>query len=168
MSRRTVWTQTESDGCADCCATSPTRDAPCCSSHQLNEVQEVADRVVILNRGQLVRSGSIAELIAGNDSVLVRSPGMTQLAQALHTEGAGIEKVDDNTARIKGLAMDRVGSIAFAAGVELHELSGERFDLEDLFFALTQQPAGAPPGMQDLPHPGMQGPPSAPQQGGPR
>jgi ABC-2 type transport system ATP-binding protein len=32
------------------------------SSHQLNEVQEIADRVVILNRGQLVRSGSIAEL----------------------------------------------------------------------------------------------------------
>ena len=29
------------------------------SSHQLNEVQEVADRVVILNRGRLVSSGSI-------------------------------------------------------------------------------------------------------------
>ena len=44
------------------------------SSHQLNEVQEVADRVVILNRGQLVRQGSIAELTAGSDTVLVRTP----------------------------------------------------------------------------------------------
>src|SRR5579884_1214605 len=44
------------------------------SSHQLGEVEEVADRVVILNRGQLVRAGSIAELTAGTDRVLVRSP----------------------------------------------------------------------------------------------
>ena len=35
------------------------------SSHQLNEVQEIAQRVVILNRGRLVRSGSIDELSAG-------------------------------------------------------------------------------------------------------
>src|SRR5579875_1883373 len=32
------------------------------SSHQLGEVEEVADRVVILNRGRLVQAGSIAEL----------------------------------------------------------------------------------------------------------
>jgi ABC-2 type transport system ATP-binding protein len=37
-----------------------------------------------------------------------------------------------------------VGHIAFTAGVELHELSAQRFDLEELFFALTAQPA--PPG----------------------
>jgi ABC-2 type transport system ATP-binding protein len=52
------------------------------SSHQLNEVQEVADRVVILNRGRLVRAGSIDELTAGTDSVLVRTPTPEPLVTA--------------------------------------------------------------------------------------
>ena len=49
------------------------------SSHQLNEVQEIADRVVILNHGQLVRSGSIQELLAGTDSVVARGPNLGPL-----------------------------------------------------------------------------------------
>jgi len=53
------------------------------SSHLLNEVQEFADRVVILNRGQLVRQGSIAELTAGTDTVVVRSPQPAALVEAL-------------------------------------------------------------------------------------
>ncbi|HZC72651.1 MAG TPA: ATP-binding cassette domain-containing protein [Jatrophihabitans sp.] len=118
------------------------------SSHQLNEVQEIADRVVILNRGQLVRAGSIAELTAGTDSVLVRSPNLDGLHQALTGQPITVEPVAPDALRIRGLTTDQVGHLAFTAGVELHELSGQRFDLEDLFFALTQgeQPApGQPP-----------------------
>jgi hypothetical protein len=41
-----------------------------------------------------------------------------------------------------------VGRVAFEAGVELHELSAHRFDLEELFFSLTQvaPPSGPPAG----------------------
>jgi len=42
------------------------------SSHQLAEMETIADRVVILSRGQLVRAGSIAELTAGRDAVVER------------------------------------------------------------------------------------------------
>ena len=35
------------------------------------------------------------------------------------------------------LAIGQIGHLAFVAGVELHELSTQRFDLEDLFFSLT-------------------------------
>jgi ABC-type multidrug transport system ATPase subunit len=41
------------------------------SSHLLNEVQEFADRVMILDRGRLTRSGAIAELTASTDTVVV-------------------------------------------------------------------------------------------------
>ncbi len=119
------------------------------SSHQLNEVQEVADRVVILDRGRLVRAGAISELTAGNDSVVVRSPNLEALANALVQTGLQpqFEPATDGSApslRIVGADLAHVGHVAFATGVELHELRLDRFDLEQLFFALTSGAYTAP------------------------
>jgi ABC-2 type transport system ATP-binding protein len=118
------------------------------SSHQLNEVQEIADRVVILNHGRLVQSGSIEELTAGSDSVIVRTPNLPALHTALTGQPIQVEPVDATGIRIRGLSTAQVGHLAFTAGVELHELSAQRFDLEELFFALTSEqptdPQGAP------------------------
>jgi ABC-2 type transport system ATP-binding protein len=136
------------------------------SSHQLNEVQEVADRVVILNHGRLVRAGSIDELTAGTDTVLVRSPDVARLAEAVTSQGGHVEQLDAATLQVRGLSIQQVGHAAFTAGVELHELSGRRFDLEELFFALTQDSGpplsgyGPPPPGYGPPPPGY-GPPPA-------
>ena len=132
------------------------------SSHQLNEVQEVADRVVILNRGQLVRSGSIEELTAGTDTVLVRSPNLAALAPALAAAGIAYQPLDATGLQIRGVPAAHVGHIAFGAGVELHELYSRRFDLEELFFALTGQGNEPPP----PPPPPHQSPPPVAQPGG--
>jgi ABC-2 type transport system ATP-binding protein len=107
------------------------------SSHQLNEVQEIADRVVILNRGQLVRAGSIQELTAGSDSVLVRTPNPDPLLAELARAGLFVERPDATSLRVRGAPVAQIGHLAFSAGVELHELTEQRFDLEDVFFALT-------------------------------
>ena len=112
------------------------------SSHQLNEVQEVADRVVILNRGRLISAGSIEELTAGSDSVRVRTPNPEPLGHAVAASGGTAEHSDPSTLQVRGLTLEQVGHLAFTAGVELHELSAQRFDLEDLFFQLTGTPDG--------------------------
>jgi ABC-2 type transport system ATP-binding protein len=110
------------------------------SSHQLNEVQEIADRVVILNRGRLVRSGAISELMAGTDSVLVRSPDPAAVQRAVRdVPSVQIQQLDARTLRLRGIGTAEVGHRAFLAGVELHELATERVNLEDLFFALTAE-----------------------------
>jgi ABC-2 type transport system ATP-binding protein len=108
------------------------------SSHQLNEVQEFADRVVILDHGRLIRSGSIAELTAGTDTVVVRTPQGQQLTDALARHGVRWEATEDGALRVRIDNPAIVGHIAFQAGVELHELRVDRFDLEQLFFALTR------------------------------
>jgi ABC-2 type transport system ATP-binding protein len=108
------------------------------SSHQLNEVQEFADRVVILDHGRLIRSGSIAELTAGTDTVVVRTPQGQQLADALSRDGVRWEATEDGALRVRIDNPAIVGHIAFQAGVELHELRVDRFDLEQLFFSLTR------------------------------
>jgi ABC-2 type transport system ATP-binding protein len=138
------------------------------SSHQLNEIEEVADRVVILNRGQLVRAGTIEELTAGTDSVLVRTPNADPLVAALTAQGVTPHRADASTLQIQGMSPAHVGHVAFAAGVELHELSAQRFDLEQLFFALTEAPVQAtapPPGGQPAHQPANQ-PAPQPSQGG--
>jgi ABC-2 type transport system ATP-binding protein len=109
------------------------------SSHQLGEVQEVADRVVILNHGRLVRAGSIAELTAGTDRVFVRSPNPAALQEAVTRAGGHVGQVDSGALEIRGMHIEDVGRLAFQAGVELHELSAQRSDLEELFFALTTE-----------------------------
>lgn len=108
------------------------------SSHQLGEVQEAADRVVILSQGRLVRSGSIAELTAGTDTTVVRTPQADALAEALTAAGLSGTRPDSHTLRLRSVDPAHIGHIAFTAGVELHELSVEKYDLEQLFFALTQ------------------------------
>jgi ABC-2 type transport system ATP-binding protein len=108
------------------------------SSHQLSEVQEVADRAVILNRGKLVRAGTMAELSAGTTTALVRGPDLRPLQQALAAAGLSGSTEADGSLRVRTENLAQIGQLAFANNVELHELSLERFDLEKLFFSLTE------------------------------
>jgi ABC-2 type transport system ATP-binding protein len=114
------------------------------SSHQLGEVQETADRVVILHRGRLVQAGAIAELTAGTDTVTVRSPQAAAFATALAAERIPVQQMDPGTLVLRGVPTEHVGHLAFVHGIELHELSRRRADLEELFFALTEQAQAAP------------------------
>jgi ABC-2 type transport system ATP-binding protein len=115
------------------------------SSHLLNEVQEFADRVVILDRGRLIRSGSIAELTAGSDTVVVRTPQAGQFAELLLQQGLAADPETDGALRVRSGDAARIGHLAFTAGIELHELRVDRFDLEQLFFTLTQGEFAAAP-----------------------
>jgi ABC-2 type transport system ATP-binding protein len=111
-----------------------------------------------------VRAGSIAELTAGTDTVLVRTPHAAQLAGALTAQGITPHRPDPATLQVRGMSLAQVGHVAFTAGVELHELSMQRFDLEQLFFALTEGAAGQPPPTGPQPPPTGQQP--VPTQGG--
>jgi ABC-2 type transport system ATP-binding protein len=56
------------------------------STHILDDVQRVSDRVVILERGRLIAQGSINELLAGDRSLFyltVRGDGSTAIAKVL-------------------------------------------------------------------------------------
>ena len=82
----TGWTPRASSGCAASSATSPTTQGRTVlvSSHLLAEVEQTADRVVIVGAGRLVRQGSLDELRSGTaGSVLVRSPQAAALAELL-------------------------------------------------------------------------------------
>ena len=114
------------------------------SSHLLGEVEQVADRVVILARGRLVREGTLAELGDGQSTaVVVRSPQPDQLAEIVRgLTGAGVTRVGLDELRVSGVDAPAIGHAAFVAGVELHELATQKSDLEDIFFQLTSDGVG--------------------------
>jgi ABC-2 type transport system ATP-binding protein len=111
------------------------------SSHVLAEVAQTVDHVLIINHGKLVRESRLDELTATVSGVVrVRSPQAAQLAEALSR--AEIEvSASDHTLHVHGTTTERVGEIAAAAGVVLHELVAEQSSLEEVFLELTADAA---------------------------
>jgi ABC-2 type transport system ATP-binding protein len=110
------------------------------SSHLLAEVEQTADRVVIVGAGRLVRQGSLRELRAGNaGSVLVRSPQAATLAELLRMSGTTVTATDSTPdgLTVTGLPVEEVGRRAFSGGIELHELRARTSGLEEVYFQLT-------------------------------
>jgi ABC-2 type transport system ATP-binding protein len=110
------------------------------SSHVLAEVAQTVDDVVVIHRGRLVQQGPVAALTAAGAGVLVRSPRPEELRSALYREGLSASETPDGALVVEGVDAARIGDIAFAAGVPLHELSARSTSLEEAFLALTSDP----------------------------
>jgi len=111
------------------------------SSHVLAEVEQIADDVVIIHRGRLVARESVADLRARTVGLTrVRSPDAARLRDALAS--AGIEATVDGERVSTSAPAARVGEVAAANGVVLHELTAESPSLEEAFLALTAGETG--------------------------
>jgi ABC-2 type transport system ATP-binding protein len=58
------------------------------------------------------------------------------LYEALQREHLDVTR-DDRTLHVRGADSERVGEIAFAAGIPIHELVTEGSSLEEIFLELT-------------------------------
>jgi ABC-2 type transport system ATP-binding protein len=110
------------------------------SSHVLAEVAQTVDRVLIISRGRLVISSSLAELTArAGGAVRVRSGDPRRLTAALRDEALQVTTGTDHALLVQGASSERVGEIAFAAGVPVHELVNDGGGLEEIFLELTSE-----------------------------
>jgi ABC-2 type transport system ATP-binding protein len=112
------------------------------SSHLLSEVRQTVDDVIIISRGRMIRQAPLADL-AGGPVVLVRTPQPDDLARALRQAELGVTPSGDGVLHVADATPDQVGSIAYRANVELHELRAQESDLERTFLELTRD-ADAP------------------------
>ena len=114
------------------------------SSHLLSEIAEVADRVVVVDRGALVADDTVDRLVgAGGETVVVRSPERDRLRSAVESAGGVVLDRTDGALGVTHLSIERVGELAGAEGLVLHELRRETATLEDAFLALTGTPPPA-------------------------
>jgi ABC-2 type transport system ATP-binding protein len=107
------------------------------SSHVLAEVAQTVDEVVIIHRGRLIRHAAMVEVEAmAAGSTTVRSPEASRLASLLLHADLDVRSLGGG--RLAVLAPpERIGEIAAANGVVLHELTAERATLEEVFLQLT-------------------------------
>jgi ABC-2 type transport system ATP-binding protein len=111
------------------------------SSHVLAEVAQTVDQVVIVTHGRLVVESPLAQLTSRiGGTVRVRTSQPDQLLEALHREGLEATR-DDQSLVVRGADTDRVGEIAFTAGVAVLELRTEGSSLEEIFLELTAEPS---------------------------
>jgi ABC-2 type transport system ATP-binding protein len=114
------------------------------SSHILSEVEQICDRVIIIDRGKLVRAGTLNELLGAGDRVEIvvdRLP--EEMATALAASGATIErggygvKIVIDKQRKKELAES-----LWAAGCDVISINPLRSSLEELFLQLVGNAGG--------------------------
>jgi ABC-2 type transport system ATP-binding protein len=106
------------------------------SSHVLAEVAQTVDRVVIIHRGRLIQQAAMAEVLAGaQGATRVRTPDTGRLRELLAGEGAKVDETDG--VLLVETPPERVGELAAANGIVLHELGVERATLEEVFLELT-------------------------------
>ncbi len=124
------------------------------SSHLLAEVEQVADRLVVIAGGKIVAAGTTEELLAAapeSATVSVTATDPHALAAALEHAGIWWQYGPDGTTFQAKAEAEAIGRAALAGGVVLTRLESERgTSLEDLFLSLTAT-AGGQAGIQGGP-----------------
>jgi ABC-type multidrug transport system ATPase subunit len=110
------------------------------SSHLMSEVEQVADRVGVIDKGALLREGTVDEL-RGRESLWVRAEPLAEAERVL-----GLVPAVEQVARLDGglrIAADpgaapTINRALVEAGIAVAELRPERDSLEKIFLELTQ------------------------------
>ncbi|MGH2872957.1 MAG: ABC transporter ATP-binding protein [Solirubrobacteraceae bacterium] len=113
------------------------------SSHVLAEVSQIADDVVVINRGQSVLQAPLAELIARRSgSVRVAGPEVTRLAELLRSDGAQVQPSADGAIVVADRSGEQIGRVIAEHQIVVSELAAQGESLEDVFLELTGAEGG--------------------------
>jgi ABC-2 type transport system ATP-binding protein len=110
------------------------------SSHLMSELQDTADHLVVVGRGQVIADTSVAELIAAASGgrVTVRTTARTEATTVLAHAGATIAVTDRDTLIISGLAAEKIVALLGESGLPFSEVSPHRATLEEAYMELTR------------------------------
>lgn len=112
------------------------------ASHLLDEVEKVCTHVAILQKGNLLTSGHVDEVLVNEDLVEVSSADLAQLELVLRSvNGYSQIKKEGNVVQLTfpqgGAQMEKINRHCFEQGVVLNHLQLKKKSLESKFFELT-------------------------------
>ncbi|MEV7925752.1 MULTISPECIES: ABC transporter ATP-binding protein [unclassified Kitasatospora] len=133
------------------------------SSHLMSEMAVTADHLVVIGKGRLLADLPMPEFIRRNSrsAVRLRTPHPERLLDALSGAGLRSEPGPGGSYEVVDGDLARLGDLAAAHGVVLHELSPQQASLEEAFMQMTadsvEYHAGDGPGRDAAGAPGVWG-----------
>jgi ABC-2 type transport system ATP-binding protein len=109
------------------------------SSHILSEVEQICDRVIIIDRGRLVRAGTMNELLGAGDSVEIVVDRLPEDMEPIVTAWQGSIDRGAHGVRITISAVRKreLTEKLWAAGCDVISFTPVRSSLEELFLKLV-------------------------------
>ena len=113
------------------------------ATHYLEEADQIADQVVVINKGHLLANGSVADIkaMAGFQRIAFRLPGITRDALLGLPHVVSIDVVGDR-AQIQTADSDRTFYALLDSGLRPTELEITALGLEQAFVAITERDNG--------------------------
>ena len=111
------------------------------SSHLLHEVEQICNRVAIIDEGRLLFQGPVDDLIAGQNWINLRVDRLTEAFALLEKDpGLSVSLNGDQALHLKidEAEIPRVNALLVSQGFRVKEISPQRESLEDVFLRLTQ------------------------------
>ena len=111
------------------------------SSHLMSEMAVTATEVIVVGRGRLITSGSVADVIraATGGAVLVRADDADRLASLLAADAQHIDRLGPDTLHVSGMDSAAIGLVAARAAIPLIELTPQQATLEEAFMEITRE-----------------------------
>jgi len=108
------------------------------SSHQLGEVEQVCDRVVIIDRGCLVAQGDTDALLKASSRIRVEVPSPQDAATSVALGLLPVERVGIGSFLVRAAAGHVVSELLSRSGIYPDTVVAERATLEERFFEATE------------------------------
>jgi ABC-2 type transport system ATP-binding protein len=113
------------------------------SSHLMSELQDAADHLVVVGRGQVIADTSVADLIAAasGDRVALRTTARTEAMTVLANAGATVAVTGPDTMTVSGLAAEKIVALLTESAIRFSEVTAHRATLEEAYMELTKDSA---------------------------
>lgn len=110
------------------------------SSHLLNEVEQVCDRVAIVYKGEIVREGKVADLVGDKSRVRVEVESPEQVAATLRGQWS-VHLNGDRAVYVEATRADApiINRQLVEAGIDVYQLQLEKQSLEEYFLEVTKE-----------------------------
>lgn len=110
------------------------------SSHLLGEIEQVCDRVAIINMGEIVREGAVADLLAGKSYLHVEASPLDRAA-AILGEHWTVSVNGGHSLIVNALREDvpHVIRQLVQHNIDVYQVASQRQSLEEYFLAVVQE-----------------------------